>query len=231
MKSDKFAEEVMQGVEYVGSHRNALFKYGGILLAVVVVVGGTWSYLRQAKAERQALLSEAFRASGGMVGQEPRPGILAFPTEEAKQQAQFKALNAVVAKSANSQEGLVATFLLAGMAADKGNLAEAEKNLRVVVDKADNDYAAMARQALAELYASEGKLPEAEKVLREAMDKPAATVTKEQATLTLARLIKCSKTAEAKKLIEPMRMSGTGAASRAAITLSAELDNPASCAK
>ena len=231
LKTDKFAEEVMQSVEFVGAHRNTLLKYGGIALAVIVVVGGTWSYFRQAKAERQNLLSEAFRVSGAFVGPEPRPGILAFPTAEAQQQAYVKALNAVVAKGANSQEGLVATFLLAGIAADKGDLAAAEKGLKTVVDNADNDYAAMARQALGELYASEGKMADAEKVLRQAMDKPAATVTKEQATLTLAKLLKCAKPAEAKKLIEPMRVSGTGAASRAAISLSAELDNPANCAK
>jgi hypothetical protein len=75
---------------------------------------------------------------------------------------------------------------------------------------------------LAQVYASEGKVADSEKLLREIMNNPTVTVSKEQATLTLARILSRTKPDEARKLMEPLRTQ-TGAVSRIAINEMTEL--------
>lgn len=226
LKKDKFAEEVLHGVEYVGEHRRQVTRYGSLALAVLVIAGGTWAYMSRQKQARQAALAEALRIQASTVGETQGPGSLTYPTPQARFEAVSKALNDVAAKYPGSNEAMVCTFMLGGEEADKGNLAEAEKHFKLVASKANNDYASMARQSLAMLYATQGKLDEAEKLLREIMAKPSAMVTKDQAALTLARLLRDVRPADAKKLCEPLRTTGTGAVNRTAISICAEIDNP-----
>jgi hypothetical protein len=70
---------------------------------------------------------------------------------------------------------------------------------------------------------SEGRADQAEKVLRFLMDNPTPLVSKEQATLELARVIAKNRPNEAKRLLEPLRTSRVSAVSQAAITLYGEL--------
>ena len=109
---------------------------------------------------------------------------------------------------------------LASWAVDKGDLANAEKRYKRVVDDAPKNYAALGKLALAQVYASQGKPADAEKLLRELIASPTPTVTKEQATIVLGQLLASSKPDEARKLLEPLRTSTRSAVSRAAITAS-----------
>src|SRR5581483_12339966 len=71
--------------------------------------------------------------------------------------------------------------------------------------------------SLAQMYASQGKTADAEKLLRELVDKPSVFVSKEQATLELAKVIGKKNPAEARKLLEPLSASSRTAVSRAAV--------------
>jgi predicted negative regulator of RcsB-dependent stress response len=118
---------------------------------------------------------------------------------------------------------LIAQYYLASQAADKGDLPQAEKRFRLVADSGERDYAALANLALAQIYQSEGKVADAEKLVRSVMDHPTALVSKEQATITLARLVAPSNPQEARKLLEPLRASSRSAVSRAALTALSDL--------
>ena len=225
LKSDPFAKEVMHTLDLASEHKQQLIRYGSVGLAVIVLASGAWAYMNNQRQQRQRDLAEAQKVFSTAVG--PPQGVQpTFPTEQARQAAIVKAFSNVYNKYPGSTEGMIAAIILGGTAADKGDIAESEKQFRIVVDKGDVDYANMARQSLAELYASQGKMGEAEKLLRAIMDKPSATVSKDEAQLTLARLYRESDPAKAKKLCDPLRTSGTGAVNRAAITLCAEIDNP-----
>ena len=80
----------------------------------------------------------------------------------------------------------------------------------------------MAKYALSQVYLAQNKSADAEKVLRQLMDNPTNAVSKEQAQLSLGRLLAKSNGAEAKKLLEPLK-AGTSAVSRAAIAAQAEI--------
>ena len=77
--------------------------------------------------------------------------------------------------------------------------------------------------SLAQLYAGQGKFAEAEKMARGVMTNPTILVSKEMATVEVARILAASgKPDEARKLLEPMR-TGRTAPSRAAIAALGEI--------
>src|SRR5258708_39613676 len=93
---------------------------------------------------------------------------------------------------------------MASTAADKGDLARAEKLFKQVADSAPSDFASVASLSLAKIYAAEGKAADAEKVLRALMASSTTLVSKEQATIELADVLTKSNPAEARKLLEPL---------------------------
>lgn len=223
LKSDKFVEEVGQTVHFLEEHKPQMLRYGGIALAVLVLAGAGYFFMKSRAADRQAALHEALETYNAPVMPQNAPeGVKAFRTAQERQAAVTKDLNTVVTKFSGSDEAAIATYLLGVNAADNGQLDDAEKYLKKAIEDADKDYASLARQSLAEIYASQGKTTEAEALLRAVLSSPTTLVSKEMASLSLAKILAKSKPEEAKKLLEPLRTS-TGPASRAAIQAYAEI--------
>ncbi|MGH9555974.1 MAG: hypothetical protein ACRD2Y_09155, partial [Terriglobales bacterium] len=70
--------------------------------------------------------------------------------------------------------------------------------------------------------AGQGKIAEAEKLIRGVMANPTVMVSKEMATVELARVLVKTRPADARKLLEPLRIERT-AVSKAAITTLGDL--------
>jgi predicted negative regulator of RcsB-dependent stress response len=111
---------------------------------------------------------------------------------------------------------------LAATAADAGNLGEAEKQFRAVADSGNQNYASLAKLSLANIYQAQGKQSEGENLLRSLVDKPTAFVSKEQATIALARYLAGKNPAEARKILEPLRTE-RGPVSRTALAALSEI--------
>lgn len=219
LKSDKFAEEVFDVFDWTSAHKTEVVRYGGVLLALVVIGLGVMFYSRYQAGVRQDALARALRIDDASAGTAPDPGgRLHYATEDEKSKAREQAFTDVAVRFAGTQEGAIAEMYLAGWAVDKGDLAGAEKRFKKVVDDAPKAYAALARLALAQVYASENKTADAEKLLREMIANPASTVSKEQATIVLGQMLSASKPEEAHKLLDPLRTSTRVSVSRAAIT-------------
>ena len=75
---------------------------------------------------------------------------------------------------------------------------------------------------LAQLYFADGRDAQGEKVLRDLMSSPTVFVSKEQATITLARYLMPKKPAESRKLLDTLR-SKPGAAGQVALSMIGEL--------
>ncbi len=223
LKSDKFVEEVGQTVHFLEEHKPQMLRYGGIALAVLVLAGAGYFFMKSRAAGRQAALYEALETYNAPVMPQNAPeGVKSFRTEQERQAAIQKDLGAIVSKYSGTDEAAVATYLLGVNAADNGRLDEAEQDLKRAIEEAGKDYASLARQSLAEIYASQGKTAEAETLLREVIAHPTVLVSKEAASLSLAKILAKSKPEEARKLLEPLRAS-TGPVSRAAIQAYAEI--------
>jgi predicted negative regulator of RcsB-dependent stress response len=222
LKTDKFALEVEHTVDFVAEHQRQLILYGSIAVAVALVAVSVFFFMRHQHTVREQALGEAIQIQEAPVGP-PNPGAaLTFPTEEAKRAAATKAFNDLASKYPRSDEAAIAKYYLGAMAADQGKMTDAEKLFQAAAATGDKNYASLARFSLAQVYFAEGRTADAEKILRDLMAHPTLFVSKEQATIALAKGIAPTKRAEALKMLEPLRtMAGT--VSQVAINAVAEL--------
>ena len=218
LKTDKFAQGVGSGFEFVTHHRRQMMRWGLIGLAVVVVVGGALMYRSRQATARADLLTKAMQIDEATIGP-PQPPRLSFPTPEEKEKARIAAFTDVATKYPGSQEGAIAQLAVAAAQADEGKIDEAIKTFQAINDGAPAPYASVAQLSMAQIYESQGKTAEAEKLLRQLIDKPTVFVSKDQATLELARLLAKSNPAEARKLLAPLSASPRTAVSRAAVAV------------
>ena len=223
LKHDKFAEEVQHSIEYVGDHKSQVKLYAGIGVAVIVLIVGIYSYMSSQQAQREAALKEALKVQGSAVGAQQSPDIMVFPTSEARNKAIIDKFTEVANKYSGSDQGVMAKYYLGINYADMGKLDDAEKAFLEVENKGSKNYAPLGRYALAQIYEARGKFAEAEKELRAIMDSPSILLSKEQATISLARVIAKTKPDEARKMLEPFRASTRPAVSRAALDAFASL--------
>jgi predicted negative regulator of RcsB-dependent stress response len=222
LKTDKFALEVEHTVTFFEEHQKELIRYGAVALAAVVLLIGYTMYAHRQHSKREEALYRAIQIQETTVGI-PAPGVThSFPTQEVKDQVALKAFGDLQAAYPGTAEGEIAGYYLGAIKADQGKLAEAEKDFKTVADKADEKYASLAKMSLAQLYFGDGRTEQGEALLRDLIANPTPFVSKEQATIVLARFLAPKKPAEAKKLLEPMRTI-PGTIGQAAISALAEL--------
>ncbi len=221
LKTDKFAQEFGHGIEYVSEHRQQLTKYGGIAVAIILVAAAVYGFMQYRRSVREADLREALRIQEAPVGQTIE-GMPSYATQADKDKALVKALTDVATKDDGTDQGAVARDYLGCYYADRGNMVEAEKDLKAVVDHGSKDYASLAKLALAPIYQSQGKQAEGEQLLKSVVANPTIFVSKDQATIALARYMASYNPQEARKLLEPLRTERS-TISRMALTALSEM--------
>ena len=204
LKQDIVAQTVEHQIDWFAKHKQAVIRYAVIAVAAIVVVGGALSYRSSQAASRQKALGEALTVQLAPVGAAPLSGGLSFPTEEARTVAAEKAFTKVFTDFNGDDEGYLAEYYLAGMAADAGKLDDALKKYQDVASHANANFAAVAKLAIAQLHFSQGKVTEARAVLKDLAEHPTDMVSKEQVDLVLAKGIGATQPAEARKLLLPL---------------------------
>jgi predicted negative regulator of RcsB-dependent stress response len=222
LKQDKFALEVGHSVEFLGEHRKQVILYGSIGLVVLAMALGWFYYNRSQHANRQRELSAAMAIMNAPIGPAAVPGYVTFASVDLRNRSAVRALTNLATNSAGSEEGAIARYYLGTTAVGQGRLDEAVKHLSDAANSGNQVYASLAKLALADVYRVQNKTTDAEKLLRNLMDNPTIMVSKEQATITLARLLAPTKPEEARKLLEPLR-SAPGAVGRAATAAYTEM--------
>lgn len=130
LKTDKFALEVEHTAEFFEEHRREILRYGAAGLVVVLLIFGYVLYSRKQHTAREAELGQAIAVQEAPAGGISGNGGLAFPTQEAKDQASLKAFTDLKSKYPGTVEGEVAEYYIGSILADQGKLAEAEKAIR-----------------------------------------------------------------------------------------------------
>ena len=223
LKTDEFAVATEHAIGYAATHRPQVIRYGGLALAVLLVVGAAYWFIQSRAEERRAALRDVYAAREGSIRAEPQNGALkAFSSQALKDEAATKAINNVIARFPGTEEASIAMFQKATMLADKGNLAESRKVYEQLA-ATGGDLGSLAKFSIAQANVAEGKVAEGEKILRDLIAAPTAMVSKEQATMALARAIMSTRPDEARKLIEPLRVHPRNQVSRNAIALLGEI--------
>jgi len=222
LKTDKFALEVEQTVDFVTGHRRQLVQYGAVAAVVIAIAAGSYFYLRQERTARARLVAQAIQIQEAPVGGSNAGALFVFPTEDAKRAAATKAFSEIAVKYSGTSDAAIAKYYLGASAADQGKLSDAEKLFTEAAAQGDKDYASLARFSLAQVYFAEGRPADGEKILRELMAHPTVFVSKDQAIIALAKGIAPTRPAEARRMLEPLRTQ-PGVVSQVAITAVGEL--------
>ena len=222
LKSDKFALEVGQTVSFFEEHRQEILRYGAVVLGVAVLIAGWLVYQKHQRAGREEALASAILVQEAPVGAPPNSGGITFPTQAAKDEATTKAFSGLAAKYPGSTEGAVAQYYLGAIAADESKMAEAEKHFQDVAQHGNDNFASLAKLSLAQIYYSDGRDTQGEALLRDLIEHPTALVSKDQATITLARYLMVKRPAEARKLLDPLKIVNSPVG-HLALTLSGQL--------
>ncbi len=219
LKSDRFAEEVEHSFSWMGQHSADIKKYGPIALGVLIIAAGIYLYMNHEANARAEDYAQALRIDAANVGAAPATfGGLSYATQAEKDAARAKAFSELATKYHGTYEGSVGQMYMASDAIEKGDLPKAEKLYADVVDSAPKPLASQARLSLADVYAAEGKSADAEKLVRYAIANPTITVSKDEATIVLAKMMLKDHCDEARKLLMPLRMAQSAAISRAAVS-------------
>jgi predicted negative regulator of RcsB-dependent stress response len=222
LKTDKFALEVEHTVTFFEEHQQQIVRIGGIVVAVAVLIAGYAMYSRHQHSKREEALYKAIQVQEAPVGPPVAGANLNFPTQETKDQVAIKAFSDLRSQYPGTAEGEIAQYYLGSIQADQGKLAEAEKSFKDVADHGDARYASLAKLALVQIYYADGREQQGEAMLKDLSDHPTEFVSKDQASLTLARYLLAKKPAEARKILDSLR-GKQGAVGQTAMTLYAEL--------
>jgi predicted negative regulator of RcsB-dependent stress response len=221
LKTDKVALEIEHGITFFEEHKQEIGRYATIAVAAAVLIFGYTVYSRHEHTAREQALASAIRVQEAPVGA-PGNGALSFASQEQKDAEALRVFTDVQSKYSGSEEGQIAQYYLASIKADQGKLAEAEKLYADVAERGNKHYSSLSKYSLAQIYFADGRDAQGEKTLRELIDNPTEFVSKQQATITLARFLAPKKPAEARKLLEPLRTE-PGAVSQIALSLIGEL--------
>jgi predicted negative regulator of RcsB-dependent stress response len=211
LQHDAFRDNVDVAVDYVATHRRLVVRWTVIALVIAVVAGVTYGIYQYQKSQRAKALSAAMAVVDAPVEPKPDGFGTTFTTQQAKDQAAIKALSDVAAKYSGSDEGDAARYMLAGIQASNSKYTEAERNFKAVADSS-SEYAALAKIGLAQLYYGQGKTQQAKTILEGLAAHPTAMVSKEQATLLLAGVLKDTDPKRAKQLADSLKVSNERAA-------------------
>jgi len=226
LKTDKFVLEFEHGVEIFSEHRQQIIRWGSVALGLIVVIVAISMYRGHEHRARQDALHAAMDIQNSTVGPPQNEFTVTFPTAAERDKAVKKAFGDLAAKYPGTDEGAIAQFFLGTNAADSGNLADAEKYFKAVVDSGRSEYVSVAKLSLAQIYASEGKAGEGEKLIQSVIDHPTVLVSKDEASIALGQLLQTSDPDKARKILEPLRTSPRPSVSRAAIDAVAQLPPP-----
>ncbi len=198
MKQDKFAVEVEHTVDFFAAHRQSTIRYGGIALAIILIVAAVFYYRNSQHSVREQVLGEALALTNAPVGAPSPSGGPSFPTEVAKKDAALKAFNKIVSDYSGTEEAYIAEYYLA---ADSSNMEDVRKKFQDVADHASPNFASLAKLALAQVDVVANRTSDAEKLLKDLMDHPTDLVSKAQATIAYAKVIAPTRPDEARKLL------------------------------
>jgi predicted negative regulator of RcsB-dependent stress response len=205
LKSDKFALEIEHTVTFFEEHQKEIIRYGGAAVVAILLIVGYVIYSGHQHAQRQEALARAIQIQEAPVGQ-PTPGTnINFPTQDVKDSVALKSFQDVENRYPGTVEGYIAEYYIGAIVADQGKLSEAEGHFRNVADRADSKYSSLAKFSLAQVYFATGRDAQGESTLRDIIAHPTMYVSKDQATLALAKFLGPKKPAEARKLLDPLR--------------------------
>ena len=150
---------------------------------------GGWFYLSQQDEKASVELGQAVRTMEAPLRAAGTPAAADSPSfTSAKERVTeaHKQFQAVVDKYPHTHSSDVARYFVGVTAADVGDNAGAERELKSVASSGNDDLAGLAQMSLASLYRNTNRSKDAIEIYKKLIDKPAQSVGKVRAQLELA---------------------------------------------
>ena len=213
LKQDRFSRATIDAAErtahWTVEHRSKL-TVAGIVAAVVLAAGlGGWYYINQQDLKASLELSKAIRIREAQLlpeGAAAEPGVPSFTSAKERSTEARKQFQAIVDKYPHTRSSDIALYFVGVAAADLGDNAAAERDLRTIAAIRDPDLSSLAKFGLASVYRNTNRNKEAIDLYKQLMDKPSRTVGKAMAQLELAATYQSSQQPdEAKRVYEQVQ--------------------------
>jgi hypothetical protein len=204
LKQDNVALKVEETTHFLVTHRPLVTRIAIAVLVVLVIGFGSWFFISSRRDAREQALAAALTMQNAPIGAAPPNGGQSFPSELAKADAVRKAFNSIISQDSGSDEAYAAEYYLAGIDVAGGKTDDGLKKYDHVASSAGADYASLAKLGKAQVLFSVSRSPEAQTVLRDLISHPTAMVSKEEASMVLAKGIAATQPEEARKLLVPI---------------------------
>jgi len=191
LKHDQFVDTTAHGLEWASENRRSLIVTGSIILALILVIVGSY-FIYQRRAEQASVAfgeaMQAYQTPLAQPGQAVPPGVKTFPSAAERAKAANALFLSVADKYGMTPNGKLSRYFAGLTYIEAGQNASAESTLKQVTGGWNNDLAALAKLSLAQLYRQTGRDAQAIDLYNELTAKPATTVPAGLAQLQLAEL-------------------------------------------
>jgi len=229
LKQDRFSRATIgvaeKTVHWSVEHQNKLIVAAVVVLVIAGLALGSWYYLNEQDQKASLEFSQAARTLDTPVrppNMPPQPDNPSFASIKERATVAHKQFQEIVDKYPHTHAADFAHYFLGLTAADIGDNAAAERELRAVTSYRNADLSALAKFALASVYRNTSRDKQAIDLYKEISAKPTTTVSKATAQMELAATYQSANMPlEAKRMYEQIQKENP--ASEAAQMASAKL--------
>lgn len=208
LKHDRFTDATQETVSWAVGHQKKVAIVVGAVVVLAALLGGGWYYFDRQNEQASLALGQAVRLYQRPLrqpGTPEQPGLPTFESaSERGKQAQKLFLDAAE-KYPHTRTAEVARFLAGVAAADAGDKATAERELKAAAGSRREDLASLAKMALAGFYHSSGRDVDALALYDQLAAHPTTSVSKVAALLAKAEMLEPKQPAEAAKVYQQIK--------------------------
>jgi tetratricopeptide (TPR) repeat protein len=209
LKHDQFIDTTQHGLEWASENRRTVIITSAILLAVLVIVVGTfviYNSRSQAASVAFGAAMQEYQTPLAEPGQQVPPGVKTFASVSDRAKAANQLFMAAADKYSMTPDGKTSRYFGGLTYIEAGNNSAAESTLKQVAGGWNNELASLAKLSLANLYRQTGRDSQAVDLYNELTAKPTTSVPAGLAQLQLAEMYETQgKPEEAKKIYAKLK--------------------------
>ena len=213
LKQDRFSRTTIDVAErtmhWSVDHKNKLIVGAIILVVVISAALGSWYYLEQQDEKASVDFGKATQVMETAVrpaGMPAQPDYPSFASSTERATEARKDFQGIVNKYPHTRAADFSRYFLGVTAADLGDNAVAERELKMLAEYHNADLSGLEKIAFASVCLNTNRTKEAIDIYKQLADKPTRTVSKTVAEVQLAETYQgAGMTADAKKLYEQIQ--------------------------
>lgn len=170
-------------------HRNALIIAGIVVAIVAAALTAGWYYLQQQDQKASVDFGKALQTMNEQIrpaGMPAQPDVPSFTSAKERATAANKQFQAIIDKYPHTRAADFSHYFLGVTAAQLGDNAAAERELKTVADYHNHDLSSLAKLALAGVYRDTNRSKDAIDLYKQLIQNPSRTVSKSAAEMQLA---------------------------------------------